>query len=68
MKTFSDIKVGDIVTRMLAGSVPMELEVTAVDDFIHCGPWKFSKKNGAEIDDDLGWDESTTGSFLKLED
>ena len=66
MKTFSDIKVGDIVTRMLAGSVPMELQVTAVDEFIHCGPWKFSRKNGAEIDEELEWDEKGTGSIIKI--
>lgn len=66
MSKFSEIKVGDSVTRMIAGSVPMVLKVTEVDDFIHCGPWKFSKETGAEIDDEIGWDESTTGSYLKV--
>lgn len=47
----SEIKVGDIVTRIIAGSVPMVLKVTEVDDFIHCGPWKFSKETGAEFID-----------------
>ena len=63
-----EIKVGDTVTRMIAGSIPMVLKVTAVDEYIHCGPWKFSRKTGAEIDEEIGWDESTTGSVLKLED
>lgn len=64
-----DIKAGDTVTRMLAGAVPMELKVDKVDEeYIHCGPWKFSRKTGAEIDDELGWDESTTGSYLKTDD
>jgi len=64
---FEDVKVGDTVTRMIAGSIPMVLKVTAVDEYIHCGPWKFSRKTGAEIDEEIGWDESTTGSVLKLE-
>lgn len=69
MSKFKDIKVGDTVTRMLAGTLPMKLEVTVVDEFIHCGPWKFSRKNGAEIDEDLEWDdENGTGSYLKLEE
>lgn len=67
MSKFEDVKVGDTVTRMIAGSIPMVLKVTAVDEYIHCGPWKFSRKTGAEIDEEIGWDESTTGSVLKLE-
>lgn len=67
MKNFNDIKVDDIITRMLAGVIPMDLKVSEVtEDLIICGPWKFSKKNGAEIDEDLGWDETHTGSFIKL--
>jgi hypothetical protein len=65
------VKVGDAVRRMLAGSLPMDLKVTAVDDdFIHCGPWKFDRTTGAEVDEDLGWglpdkDGAVhTGSFL----
>jgi hypothetical protein len=33
---------------------------------IYCGDWKFNKINGAEIDEDLHWDENNTGSFIKL--
>lgn len=66
---FKAIKIGDLVTRMLAGSVPMQLRVTEIDeDFIYCGPpdvgWKFSRRNGAEIDEEIGWDEQHTGSVL----
>jgi hypothetical protein len=63
---FEGVRPGDVVTRMLAGEVPMHLRVTAVDDsFIYCGGWKFRKENGAEVDEQLGWDGvSTTGSYL----
>lgn len=50
---------------MLAGTIPMELKITAIDDkFIHCGGWKFDKLTGAEIDEDLRWDNKQTGSYL----
>lgn len=66
MSGFENVKKGDKVTRMLAGSLPMELVVTDVtDDRIHCGSWIFSRRNGAEIDEDLDWNEEHTGSFLK---
>lgn len=66
------IKPGDKLTRMLAGTVPMEMEVEFVDDeFIFCvGGWKFNKEFGYEIDEDLGWGvpdadgKVTTGSYL----
>lgn len=73
---FGHIKKGDEVTRLLAGVVPMKLIVGKVDEtFIYCGSsdgivdtnegWKFRKDNGAEVDEDLGWDGVThTGSFL----
>lgn len=65
---FNKIKIGDTVTRILAGGVPMQIKVSAIDDtLIHCGPWKFSRKNGAEIDEELGWSEKQTGSYLKLD-
>ncbi len=60
------MKIGDRVTRMLADSIPMNLLVIEIDDkFIHCGGgWKFDKITGAEIDDDLGWSNEKTGSYL----
>lgn len=59
------LKPGDVVTRMLGGTVPMHLKVSKVETLIHCGPWTFSRNNGAEIDEGLGWTETRTGSFIK---
>lgn len=73
---FGHIKKGDVVTRILGGVVKMQLVVGDVDDnLIYCSSkdgivdlesgWKFRKENGAEVDEDLGWDGITyTGSFL----
>jgi hypothetical protein len=58
------MKVGDIVTRNLAGA-EMRLCITEIDEtFVHCGPWKFDRKTGAEIDEELGWGNDGTGSYL----
>ena len=69
---FEHVKAGDKVTRMLAGTIPVELNVTEVTDTeILCGPrdvgWMFDRVTGAEIDEDLGWGPppKMTGSFLK---
>lgn len=61
------LKVGSPVTRWLAGTVPCKFKITEIDDdFFHCGPWKFRKDNGCEVDEDLGWDGvAHTGSFIK---
>lgn len=66
---FEDVKAGDTVIRMLAGTIPMKLIVSKVDDdLIYCGDhgWTFDRKTGAEVDDDLGWGPAygITGSFL----
>lgn len=70
--TFRNIKPGDVVTRMLAGTVEMPLRVTEVtDDLILCGPkgegWAFDRDVGWEEDPDLGWGRKFkgTGSYLK---
>lgn len=54
---FSDVQVGDVVTRILGG-LPMKLEVHEVRDGLivcHCtGPddaWTFDRKTGLEVDD-----------------
>lgn len=68
------VVVGDKVVRMLAGTIPMEMIVTAVDDdIITCSAvgsgidgWTFSRVTGGEIDESLGWNGIYTGSFLKL--
>jgi hypothetical protein len=64
-KSLSDIQVGDTVIRNLAGA-KMTLRVTNVTlTEIDCGAWLFSRRNGAEIDPDLGWDEAQTGSVIR---
>ncbi len=69
---FEHVKEGDVVNRILAGLVPMQLKVTEVrDGLIFCGPegvgWKFRADNGNEVDEDLDWDGILrTGSYLKL--
>lgn len=43
----------------------MQLKVSSIDaQFIHCGPWKFDRQTGAEIDEDLDWNAKQTGSRL----
>jgi hypothetical protein len=65
-KTLDQIQVGDVVVRTVGDSLPMEIKVTGgTKDRIYCGPWEFSRKNGAEIDDELGWDEFETGSYIR---
>ena len=68
-KWLSSLKVGDRVCRMLSGVIPLNLTVSEVDQsnngFIHCGPWKFHKVTGGEVDEDIGWDGHTTGSFIQ---
>jgi hypothetical protein len=69
--TKTEIKVGDRVTRWLAGTIPVELVVSGVtDDRIVCGSWEFDKLTGAEIDEELGWGPppkyGVTGSFIKM--
>lgn len=65
------MKVGDTVTRMLAGTTPMELKVTEItENRIVCGAWEFDRATGAEIDEDFGWGPppkfTMTGSFIKV--
>jgi hypothetical protein len=61
------LKVGDVVTRLLAGTIPQDLKVTEIaDEKIVCGLWEFCRNTGLEIDDDLGWGPKygTTGSYI----
>ena len=49
----SRLRVGDPVTRWLAGTITMPLVVTALKgDLITCGLWTFDRATGAEIDPD----------------
>jgi hypothetical protein len=64
----TQVKVGDIVTRYLGceREVSMDLPVTEVTEkIIVCGAWTFDRNNGAEIDEELGWDANGTGSFIE---
>lgn len=62
----AQLQVGDPVCRLLAGVSPMHLKVSAITgDRIVCGLWEFSRLTGGEIDEDLGWDAHTTGSFIR---
>ncbi len=46
----------------------MELQVTDIrGNYIYCGCYKFSAKNGAEIDEEIDWDENKSGAFLVIE-
>ena len=68
MASFEHVKVGDVVTRMLAGT-PMKLNVVGVTEtLIDCG-WKFDRKTGMEVDEDLGWgpEFGITGSYLRAD-
>jgi hypothetical protein len=61
-----DVKVGDKVTRMLVGTLPMELVVTEVtDDRIKCGDWEFDRTYGYEIDEELGWGVRGAQGFIE---
>ena len=56
---FSHIKVGDKVRRNLGGVI-MDLRCTELDaKFIYCGApgigWKFDRKTGGEVDEELEW-------------
>jgi hypothetical protein len=65
MSRYRLLRQGDEVTRMLSGVIPMRLRVTEVtEDHIVCGEWKFDRNTGAEIDEELGWTATLSGSFL----
>ncbi len=67
MAGFENVKVGDTVVRMLAGTLPMKLPLSKVtEEVITCLDWEFDRATGAEIDDLLGWGPPPlmTGSFL----
>ena len=71
MSDFRSVKTGDVVTRLLGGTVPMRLRVTSVDDErIWCSAWCFDRETGAEIDEYLRWGPryGYTGSILSAND
>ena len=49
------LRPGDKVVRMLAGTIAVKMRVSEVDEtFIHCGPWKFNRDFGFEVDEEIG--------------
>ena len=67
MMGFENLQVGDVVVRMLAGTLPMKLQVSDItDQLIICSAWQFDKVTGAEIDEELGWGPPPlmTGSYI----
>lgn len=61
-----NIKVGDELIRNMDG-IMIPIKITKItEDKIYCGPWKFDKRTGAEIDKDLNWGPQVTGSYLVL--
>jgi hypothetical protein len=62
-KKLHEIKVGDVVERMLAFRLPNYWQVTEVtDDFITIGlGWTFDRNTGLEVDEDI----SVTVSYLR---
>jgi hypothetical protein len=80
MSPFADLKVGDTVTRMLAGTVAMKMKVIKLDDdLIYCGAaqpgappvtaddcWTFDRETGVEEDPVLKWGVKygRSGSYL----
>ena len=75
---FENVKVGDVVTRMLGGSVPSKHVVVEItEDRIKCdtypaggitdgGWWEFDRATGMEEDEGLMWgvEYGVTGSYL----
>lgn len=62
-----NLKVGDQVTRVLAGMVEMDLTITSISlEHIICDDWIFDISTGLEIDDVLNWDSNFSGSYIKL--
>lgn len=61
-----NLRVGDPVTRWFALS-PLDLTVTAIGPgpLLWAGPWSFDPTTGAEVDEDLGWGNEVTGSFIR---
>jgi len=52
--TFEKVREGDEVLRLLAGQIPVRLKVTRItEELIICGPWKFDRITGIEIDEDI---------------
>lgn len=72
---FKEIKIGDELTRMLGGRVPIKVEVSRLtEEFIFVKPvdktnfkeiegvdidWRFNRQTGMEVEPTIGWDGET---------
>ena len=64
---YHSIKKGDIIERMLAFAIPMELIVQDVtENIIDCG-WTFDRNTGLEIDEDIPVKVSYISKIIKQE-
>jgi hypothetical protein len=62
---YHSIQKGDIIERMLAFSIPMEIVVQSVnEDTIDAG-WIFHKNTGIEIDEDISVPVSYISKIIK---
>lgn len=75
--TMLDVTVGSDVVRYISSArIAQPMKVTLVDEqFIHCGPWKFLRTNGVEVDEELWWTGEPnaegvihTGSVIEVTD
>lgn len=67
-KSFKHLIVGDKVYRLLAGTIPMEMTVTAVNmGYIKCGLYTFDRATGVEEYAPFKWGVNfgTSGSVLE---
>lgn len=64
----SQLKAGDTIDRIMGPGLVVPLIISKIDEkLIHCGPWKFDKLSGAEVDEELGWgpEFGQTGSWIQ---
>ena len=70
--TLEELQIGDKVRRMLASHLYFDLKVSNItEDYIICGSkytWKFCKKTGMEINEELQWGPqyNYSGSFIRI--
>lgn len=62
---FNHIIIGDTVTRNFCGMIQKWIVSEVTDKLIVCGlGWSFCRNCGAEVDEDMNWNCTKTGSFL----
>jgi len=62
----SGLEPGALAIRWLGGCCMMQVKVTEVTpETILCGPFRFSRLTGAELDPALGWTAAMSGSWIR---